>query len=108
MGLRRSALAAALALLASAPAARAQTGELVATDARWHVGSGLRIEGPIGALLLLVSGRPAALAELSGPGAGEVPALFGLEPPPDVSGPTSPGSPTSSIPSPPTDPGGPS
>lgn len=42
--------------------------ELVATDAPWRVGAGERIEGPAGALLLLVSGRPAALADLTGPG----------------------------------------
>jgi hypothetical protein len=43
--------------------------ELVATDAPWRVGAGRRLEGPIGALLLLMTGRSAAMAELSGPGA---------------------------------------
>lgn len=42
--------------------------ELVATDVPWRAGSGARIEGPIAALLLLMTGRPAALADLSGPG----------------------------------------
>lgn len=42
--------------------------ELSATDARWRVGTGERVAGPISALLLLVSGRPAGLSELSGPG----------------------------------------
>ena len=40
--------------------------ELVATDARWRVGSGARVEGPMGSLLLLLTGRPAALSDLSG------------------------------------------
>ena len=46
--------------------------ELVATDAPWRAGAGVRVEGPISALLLLVSGRPAALADLAGPGAAEL------------------------------------
>jgi uncharacterized protein (TIGR03083 family) len=46
--------------------------ELVATDAPWRAGVGVRVEGPISALLLLVSGRPAALADLDGPGAAEL------------------------------------
>ncbi|MCX6467606.1 MAG: hypothetical protein NTW05_29085, partial [Pseudonocardiales bacterium] len=50
--------------------------ELVATDAPWRVGSGVRVEGPMSALLLLVTGRPAALAELSGPGVAGLPARF--------------------------------
>ena len=56
--------------------------ELVATDAPWRGGAGDRVEGPISALLLLVSGRPAALAELSGPGAAGHAARF-----PDGTGP---------------------
>jgi uncharacterized protein (TIGR03083 family) len=52
--------------------------ELVATDAPWRAGAGVRVEGPISALLLLVSGRPAALADLAGPGA---PDLLGTFPP---------------------------
>lgn len=50
--------------------------ELVATDSPWRVGAGLRVEGPISSLLLLVSGRPAALADLSGPGAAPVAETF--------------------------------
>ena len=41
---------------------------LVATDHPWTAGQGLVVEGPIGALLLLLTGRSAALAQLSGPG----------------------------------------
>ena len=43
--------------------------ELVATDTDWSAGTGARVEGPIRALLLLLTGRTAALDELSGPGA---------------------------------------
>ena len=43
---------------------------LAATDADWTVGSGAPIEGPIAALLLLVTGRDAALDELTGEGVG--------------------------------------
>jgi uncharacterized protein (TIGR03083 family) len=39
-----------------------------ATDTDWSVGSGPEVEGPIGALLLLVTGRAVALRQLSGPG----------------------------------------
>ncbi|HLL67552.1 MAG TPA: maleylpyruvate isomerase family mycothiol-dependent enzyme [Micromonosporaceae bacterium] len=46
--------------------------ELVATDAPWRAGGGVRVEGPIAALLLLVSGRPAAVADLTGPGAAKL------------------------------------
>ncbi|TMR09110.1 maleylpyruvate isomerase family mycothiol-dependent enzyme [Nonomuraea turkmeniaca] len=41
---------------------------LVATDVDWAVGAGDVVEGPIQALLLLLSGRPAALPGLSGVG----------------------------------------
>jgi uncharacterized protein (TIGR03083 family) len=41
---------------------------LVADDVPWTVGRGQEISGPIGGLLLLLTGRPAALARLSGPG----------------------------------------
>ena len=41
---------------------------LQATDADWAVGSGEPVEGPIAALLLLVTGRDAALDQLSGDG----------------------------------------
>jgi hypothetical protein len=50
--------------------------ELVATDARWRAGAGVRVEGPISALLLLVSGRPAALADLTGPGVARLAGTF--------------------------------
>lgn len=42
---------------------------LTATDTDWARGEGPQIAGPIGALLLLLTGRPAALAQLSGEGA---------------------------------------
>ncbi|MEU7896913.1 maleylpyruvate isomerase family mycothiol-dependent enzyme [Nonomuraea sp. NPDC049152] len=42
--------------------------ELVATDCSWSVGRGLRVEGTIGAILLLLAERRAALSQLSGPG----------------------------------------
>ena len=45
---------------------------LVATDHSWSAGEGLLVEGPIAAILLLITGRYAALPQLSGPG---VPAL---------------------------------
>lgn len=68
--------------------------ELVATDADWRAGSGERVEGPMAALLLLLTGRPAALTDLTGPGvpvvrgtfprtAGPVPPVH-LPTPPDV------------------------
>jgi hypothetical protein len=42
---------------------------LVADDARWAAGQGHEVCGPIGALLLLLTGRAAALPQLSGSGA---------------------------------------
>jgi len=42
---------------------------LVATDTTWSAGHGQEVTGPISALLLLLTGRPAALANLSGAGA---------------------------------------
>ncbi len=42
---------------------------LTATDTAWSVGSGLPVEGPIAALLLLVTGRDVALDRLDGEGA---------------------------------------
>ena len=45
---------------------------LVARDAPWAAGQGHEICGPIGALLLLLTGRPAALPQLSGPGAADL------------------------------------
>lgn len=41
---------------------------LVATDTSWQHGDGQPVSGPIGALLLLLTGRPAALARLDGSG----------------------------------------
>ena len=48
---------------------------LVATDTDWTVGSGHPVEGPIAALLLLVTGREAALDRLHGEGAHRLAAL---------------------------------
>ena len=43
---------------------------LVATDTSWAVGDGDPVEGPIRALLMVLTGRTAAVRdELSGPGA---------------------------------------
>jgi uncharacterized protein (TIGR03083 family) len=41
---------------------------LAATDCDWSGGDGLLVEGPIGAILLLLTGRRAGLVQLSGPG----------------------------------------
>ena len=41
---------------------------LAATDTDWAVGSGAPVEGPIAALLLLVTGRDAAVDQLTGDG----------------------------------------
>jgi uncharacterized protein (TIGR03083 family) len=43
-----------------------------ATDCTWSAGEGTLVEGPIAALLLLLTGRNAALSQLSGPGAAEL------------------------------------
>jgi uncharacterized protein (TIGR03083 family) len=53
---------------------------LVADDAPWTAGQGQEICGPIGALLLLLTGRPAALPRLSGPGAADLRKLLPLSP----------------------------
>ncbi|TLF76652.1 maleylpyruvate isomerase family mycothiol-dependent enzyme [Nocardia cyriacigeorgica] len=45
---------------------------LSATDTAWSVGQGRPIEGPIVALLLLITGRPAALEQLTGAGVAEI------------------------------------
>jgi len=42
---------------------------LRATDVDWERGSGSEVAGPIGAILLLLTGRPAALTHLTGEGA---------------------------------------
>ena len=47
---------------------------LTATDVSWSAGQGAYVEGPIAAILLLPTGRRAALAQLSGEGAAELPA----------------------------------
>jgi uncharacterized protein (TIGR03083 family) len=41
---------------------------LVATDHSWSAGQGLPVEGPIASILLLITGRSAALPELRGEG----------------------------------------
>lgn len=43
--------------------------QLVAMDSRWSAGEGPEIRGPIRALLLLLTGRPAGLSDVTGPGA---------------------------------------
>lgn len=50
---------------------------LVATDAEWSAGRGNSVEGPIEALLLLMTGRTAAVPRLRGTGMGELYALTG-------------------------------
>lgn len=42
---------------------------ITATDVPWSVGEGLEIQGPMTAILLLLTGRPATLPQLSGAGA---------------------------------------
>ncbi|GAB1691118.1 maleylpyruvate isomerase family mycothiol-dependent enzyme [Krasilnikovia sp. M28-CT-15] len=46
--------------------------EIVATDHPWSGGQGERVEGPIASILLLITGRRAALSSLSGPGMTEL------------------------------------
>jgi uncharacterized protein (TIGR03083 family) len=41
---------------------------LIATDTDWSVGAGAEVSGPMAALLLLLTGRRAALSQLTGPG----------------------------------------
>src|SRR5262245_17114925 len=53
---------------------------LVADDATWAAGRGNEISGTIGALLLLLTGRPAALRQLSGPGVGALRELLAPSP----------------------------
>ncbi|MFR9774794.1 maleylpyruvate isomerase family mycothiol-dependent enzyme [Micromonospora sp. MS34] len=45
---------------------------LTAVDHGWSVGRGPQVAGPIGALLLLLAGRHAAVGELTGPGVPEL------------------------------------
>lgn len=44
----------------------------VATDTEWSIGEGAVVEGPMQSLLLILSGRPAALPYLTGAGTAEV------------------------------------
>lgn len=54
-------------------AARRLSGfRLAATDCSWAAGDGELVEGPIAAILLLLTGRNAALSQVSGPGAAEL------------------------------------
>jgi hypothetical protein len=46
---------------------------LVATDTDWSAGAGEPVEGPIAALLMLLTGRSALLGQLSGKGAARLP-----------------------------------
>jgi uncharacterized protein (TIGR03083 family) len=46
-----------------------------ATDVDWTAGDGPEVTGPVAALLLLLTGRPAALPHLAGPGVEELPGL---------------------------------
>jgi uncharacterized protein (TIGR03083 family) len=41
---------------------------LVATDGSWSSGEGLEVRGPVDDLILVATGRPAGLGQLSGPG----------------------------------------
>jgi uncharacterized protein (TIGR03083 family) len=43
-----------------------------ATDVGWTAGDGPEVRGPVAALLLLLTGRPVALPQLSGPGVEEL------------------------------------
>lgn len=45
---------------------------LTATDTAWSRGQGPEVAGPVGALLLLLTGRPAGLEQLTGAGADEL------------------------------------
>lgn len=45
---------------------------LTATDTNWTRGEGLEVAGPVGALLLLLTGRSAALEQLRGEGAADL------------------------------------
>jgi uncharacterized protein (TIGR03083 family) len=50
------------------PPGRLQGLTLTATDTDWSAGSGPEVRGPIEALAMAATGRPAALADLEGPG----------------------------------------
>jgi hypothetical protein len=53
---------------ALAPPGRLGGLELVATDTDWRAGAGARVTGPAEAIGMAACGRPAALADLRGPG----------------------------------------
>jgi uncharacterized protein (TIGR03083 family) len=53
---------------------------LVADDADWAAGSGVEATGPISALLLVLTGRPAGLPAVRGAGADEAAARLGRPP----------------------------
>ncbi len=55
---------------------------LRATDVDWERGQGPPVEGPIGAILLLLTGRPAALDRLNGDGADSLRAQLERQPTP--------------------------
>jgi uncharacterized protein (TIGR03083 family) len=50
---------------------------LTATDADWTVGDGDDVRGPMGQLLMLMTGRDAGLAQVAGPGVPTLAARFG-------------------------------
>lgn len=50
---------------------------ITATDVEWAAGHGAPVEGPIAAVLLLLTGRPAALGRLTGDGVPELAARLG-------------------------------
>lgn len=59
------------------PATRTMKGfRLVATDIDWSMGRGAEVRGPIGAIMLVSSGRLVALPQLTGPGAADLAALL--------------------------------
>jgi uncharacterized protein (TIGR03083 family) len=43
-----------------------------ATDCAWSTGDGTAVEGPISAILLVLTGRPAGLSRLTGPGVSDI------------------------------------
>lgn len=53
---------------------------LVADDADWAAGSGVEARGPVSALLLVLTGRPAGVPALRGPGADEAASRLGRPP----------------------------
>jgi uncharacterized protein (TIGR03083 family) len=56
---------------------RARGVQLVATDLDWSYGRGPEVRGPGEALLMVMAGRPDALRDLDGPGAGTLAARLG-------------------------------